>query len=107
MFSLLRDDNDDGLQKSCDININILNRHAPQVLNKHAQGNQMPFTAKDLSKAIMKRSRLHNNFLKNKTGENEALYRIQRNYYVSFLKKSKKIYFVNLNEKYVLNNKLF
>ena len=39
---------------------------------KHARGNQMPFMTKDLSKAIMKRSRLRNNFLKNRTGENKT-----------------------------------
>ena len=60
--------NDDGLQRFCDININILNSHAPRN-RKLARGNQMPFITKDLSKAIMKRSRLHNNFLKNRTGK--------------------------------------
>ena len=60
--------NDDVLQRFCDININILNR--PALRNrKLARGNQMPFITKDLSKAIMKRSRLHNNFLKNRTGK--------------------------------------
>ena len=84
--------NDDGLQRFCDININILNRHAPRK-RKLAQGNQMPFITKDLSKAIMKRSRLRNNFLKNKTEQNKTLYTKQRNYCVSLLKKSKKKYF--------------
>ena len=51
--------NDDGLQRFCDIDINILNRHAPHK-RKHARVNQMPFITKDLSKAILKRSRLHN-----------------------------------------------
>ena len=46
--------NDDGLQRFCDININILNRHAPRK-RKLARGNQMPFLAKDLSEAIIKR----------------------------------------------------
>ena len=55
----------------------------------------------------MKISRLRNNFLKNRTGENTALHTKQRNYYVSLLKKSKKKYFANLNEKDILNNKLF
>ena len=63
--------NDDGLQRLCDININILNRHAPRK-RKHAPGNQMPFMTKDLSKTITKRSRLRNNFLKNRTGENKT-----------------------------------
>ena len=34
----------DGLQRFCDININISNRHAPRK-RKHAQGNQLPFIA--------------------------------------------------------------
>ena len=67
----------------------------------------MPFITKDLSKAIMKRSRLRNNFLKNRTGENKTLYTKQRNYCVSRLKKSKKKYFANLDEKDILDNKLF
>ena len=45
--------NDDGLQRFCDININILNRHAPRK-GKLTRGNQMPFITKDLAKAIMK-----------------------------------------------------
>ena len=88
----------DGLQRFCGININILNRHAPRK-RKLARGNQMPFITKDLSKAIMKRSRLRNNFLKNKTEQNKTLYTKQRNYCVSLLKKSKKKYFANFNEK--------
>ena len=55
----------------------------------------------------MKRSRLRNNFLKNKTEQNKTLYTKQRNYCVSLLKKSKKKYFANLNEKDILDNKLF
>ena len=90
--------NDDGLQRFCDIITNIVNRHAPRK-RKLARGNQMPFITKDLSKAIMKRSRLRNNFLKNKTEQNKTLYTKQRNYCVSLLKKSKKKYFANFNEK--------
>ena len=48
---------------------------------------QMPFTTKDLLKAIMKRSRLRNNFLKNRTGENKTFHTKQGNYCVSLLKK--------------------
>ena len=76
--------NDAGLQRFCDININILNRHVPRK-RKLARGNQMPFIIKDLSKAIMKRSRLRNNFLKNRTEQNKTLYTKQRNNCVSLL----------------------
>ena len=67
----------------------------------------MSFITKDLSKVIMKRSSLHNNFLRNRTGGNKTLYTKQRNYCVSLLKKDKKKYFANLNEKDILDNKLF
>ena len=40
---------DDGFQRFCDISINILNRQAPRK-RKLAQGNQMLFITKDLSK---------------------------------------------------------
>ena len=64
--------NDDGLQRFCDINIIILNRHVP-CKRKHAPGNQISFITRDFSEAIMKTSRLRNNFVKNGTGENKAL----------------------------------
>ena len=46
----------------------------------------MLFLTKDLLKAIMKRSRLGNKFLNNKTKENGTLYLKHKNYYVSFLR---------------------
>ena len=46
--------NDRGFQRFCDININILNRHASRK-RKLARSNQMSFITKDLSKAIMQR----------------------------------------------------
>ena len=74
-----------GLQRFCDININILNRQA-LCKRKLARGSQMPFITKDLSKAIMKRSRLRNNFLKIRTELNKTLYTKQRDYCGSLLK---------------------
>ena len=67
----------------------------------------MPFMTKQLSKETMKRSRLRNNFLRNRTEENKILYNRQRNYCVSLLRKSKKGYYENLNIKNVTDNKLF
>ena len=58
----------------------------------YVRGNQMPFKTKQLSKEIMKRSRLRKNFLINRTEENKILYNRQRNYYVSLLRKSKRWY---------------
>ena len=98
--------NDQGFKKFCDMSIKLLNKHAP-IKKKYKRGNQMPFITKDLSKAIMKRSKLRNNYLKNKTNANRMLYKKQRNYCVSLLRKSKTNYYANLDEKKVSDNKLF
>ena len=58
----------------------------------------MPFITKDYSKAIMKRSKLRNNYSKNKADANRMLYKKQRNYCVSLLRKSKASYYANLDE---------
>ena len=53
----------------------------------------------------MKRSRLRNRFLKDKSLE--MLYTQQRNYCVSLLRKTKIRYYANFNEKKILGNKQF
>ena len=50
----------------------------------------MPFFNKDLSKAIMTRTKLRNIFLHNKSEENKIRYTKQRNFCVSLLRKTKK-----------------
>ena len=64
------------LQRFCEIK---LNQHAPKKI-KYVRGNEIPFLAKQLSKEIMKRSRLRNNCLINTTEGNKILYNKQRNY---------------------------
>ena len=53
--------NDDGLQKFCKTTMDTLNSFAP-IKKKYAQGDQMPFMTKNLSKEIMIRSRLRNKY---------------------------------------------
>ena len=67
----------------------------------------MPFMTKDLSKNIMKRSRLRNKYLNKNNEEKRKLYAQQRNYCVSLLRKTKKVYYENLDERKVSDNKLF
>ena len=62
---------------------------------------------KELSKEIMRRTRLRNNFLRNRSDENKRKYSKQRNYCVSLLRKTKKNYYNNLNEKKITDNKTF
>ena len=61
----------------------------------------------DLSKNVTTRSRLRNKYLKNDNEENRKLYAKQRNYCVSLLRKTKKTYYENLDERKVSDNKLF
>ena len=68
------------LQWFCDINLQVLNQHAPLKIS-------------------MKRSRPSNNFLRNRTEENKIIYNKQRNYCVSLLRQSKRGYYENLNIK--------
>ena len=67
----------------------------------------MPFMNKELSKAIMGRTRFRNNFLKHRTDENRKKYSKQRNYCVSLLRKTKRTYYGNLNGKEVTDNRKF
>ena len=98
--------NDDGFQRFCHISLDALNKHAPRK-KKHARGNQMPFFNKELSKAIMTRTKLRNSLLQNRSEENRKRYTKQRNFCVSLSRKTKKRYYENVNEKFVVDNKLF
>ena len=98
--------NNYGLEKFCNITLKTLDKYAPRKA-KHARGNQMRFMTKDLSKNIMKRSRRRNKYLNNNNEENRKLYAQQRNYCVSLLRKTKKVYYENLDERKVSDNKLF
>ena len=67
----------------------------------------MPVFTKEISKETMTRSRLRNKYLKNSNEENYAMYAKQRNYCVSLLQKSKKQYYENLDERNLMDNKIF
>ena len=51
--------NDDGSQRFCHISLDALNKHAPPK-KKHVRVNQTPFFNKELSKAIITRTKLQN-----------------------------------------------
>ena len=86
--------------------VNVLNKHAPRK-KKFVRGNHSPFVNHELSKAIMTQTRLRNKFLKIRSAVNRKAYVKQRNYCVSLLRKTKKSYYSNLNEKNVTDNKTF
>ena len=62
---------------------------------------------KELTQAVMIRSKLRNKFLKLKTEENRLAYAKQRNYCVKLLQQKKWQYFENLNLSSITDNKLF
>ena len=97
---------DDGLQRFGNVNLEVLNQHAPQN-KKYVPGNQMPFETKQLSKEIMKSSTLRNNFLRNRTEDNHIFYNRQRNYCISFSRKFMKEHYKNLNVKEITDIKMF
>ena len=92
------------LGNSCDQDVDdflissskILDQYAPGK-RKYARGNHSPFINKNLSKAIMLRTKLSNIFLKNRTEKNKDRYTKQRNLCATLLRKSKREYFNNLN----------
>ena len=80
--------NSSGFEKFLQICIDALNICSLQ--KKYSRGNNMPFMNKSLKKTHMKRSRLRNIYVKNKTDTNRIAYIKQRNYCVSLLRKTKK-----------------
>ena len=63
------EENEEGLSDFLSTCKRILDLHAPRK-QKYARGNQMPFMNRALSKEIMARTRLRNNFLKCRSEEN-------------------------------------
>ena len=62
---------------------------------------------RNISKEIMKRTRLWSQLLKNRTDENKIKYSKQRNYCISLLRKTRTQYYSNLDEKSVTDKKVF
>ena len=84
--------------------LNVLSKFAP-LKKKYLRANYSRFVSKDLNKAIMERSRLRNEYLKDKTRAARIAYKKQRNLCVSILRKSKKCYYENLDTENMTDNK--
>ena len=63
----------------------ILNQFAP-LKQKLIRNNNQPFMTKTLHEAIMKRSKLRNKFIEERSIENWSEYKRQRNLYSNILK---------------------
>ena len=84
----------------------LLNRVAP-LRTKFLRANYSEFVTKDVSKTIMLRTKLINQFLKNRTLQTKTKYNNQRNICVSLVKKAKRNYYENLDLKDINDNKKF
>ena len=62
---------------------------------------------KTLSKEIMKKPSLRNKYLKSRNEEDRQRFAKQRNLCVPLLRKTKRSYYSNLNEKNVIDNRKF
>ena len=86
--------------------MDILNKHAP-LKKRYVRANDCPFVTKALRKEHMKRSRLRNKYLKDKSEESSIAYKRQRNICVTLLKQAKKSYYENLKPSSICDNKNF
>ena len=84
----------------------ILDKFA-HLKKKYIRANHSKFVTKELSKAIMLRSKLKNPFLKTKTQESKMKYNKQRNLCVSITGKAKRSYYENLDLKDITDSKKF
>ena len=73
----------------------VLNKHA-SFKTKYLRANHSPIVTKELSKAVMLRSKLRNQYLKCKSEETRARFKIQRNLCVTLLRKARRNYYENL-----------
>ena len=103
---LKHDSNNMECQHVLNIFINILNKHA-LVNQKYLIAKEGRFMTKNVHKVIMKRSRLRNKFLKDRTEISQKEYKKQRTFSVNLLKKAKKEHFANFDINSTLNNKKF
>ena len=84
----------------------VLNKQAP-LKTKFLRHNNNPFMTKEFLKAIMKRSQLKNRCNKNQNYKNWYLYKKQRNFCVSLIKKTKRNYFKNVKIQDITDHKKF
>ena len=86
--------------------LSVLNKHAP-IKYKYIRANNFSYMTKSPRKEIVLRSRLRNKFLKTKTEESKQLYNKQRNLCVTLLRKAKRNYFAELDDKILKDNRKF
>ena len=84
----------------------IFNKHV-LIKGKYIRANEAPPMTKDFNKAIMKRFKLRNKFLKSRNLSERKNYASQRNLCKRLLKNTKRTYFNNLDMWKVTDNRTF
>ena len=86
--------------------MDAINKHTP-LKRKYIRANHAQYMDNELSQAIMKRSKLQNDYLKHRSEGNRLAYKKQRNFCVTLLRKKKADHFNNLELNLVRDNKMF
>ena len=82
----------------------IFDNHVP-LKKRYVRANQAPFINKNISKEIMKRTRLRNKFFKTKNELDRENYNRHHNFCVTLMRKEKKKYFSNFKSSDIIDNK--
>ena len=99
-------DKDEAYDHFKEIFVSVVNKHAP-LKTKFIRGNHAPFMNKELSKAIMYRSKLRNIHNKKKTKETWEAFKRQQNKCVSIKHRNIRNHFKDLAKKHGANGKMF
>ena len=86
--------------------MDAINKHPP-LKRKYIRANHAEYMDKELRQAIMKGSKLRNDYLKHRSEENRLTNKNQRNFCVTLLRKKKADYFNNLDLNLVRDNEMF
>ena len=86
--------------------LTFFDKHVPKK-KKYLRANHTNFMTKHLRKSVMKKSKLRQDFLKDRNGVSQSADRKQRNLCVTLLQKAKKQCLSNLDPKLITNNKKF
>ena len=97
---------DEPYKKLTEIFNDILNHHAP-LKQKQLRGNHAPFMTKDLSKAIMNKSKAKNRYLNWPSRENFISYKRTKNKRYSLTKKAKGDFFKKATKDRIMTSKKF
>ena len=84
----------------------VLDKHAP-LKTKRVRGNQSPFMTKELSKAVMNKSKTRNKYIKWLSTENFFAMKRAKNYCNNLTRTTKKNFFQRVTKSSFANNKKF